>query len=454
VRRSRYRTTVALFGLSFLLMGSFASTAAAKPVGAGFEPAWAPPLFAPQGLLRADKVAMPPSTVKRVVSGSWWGGPAVASTGETVTVYMSDAYPQDEANRATWVNFFAWLHHGSELPSLTVYVALLSEVQSFCGPEAAGCYSSARKILVIPGDLEPGVDFDIAAHEYGHHVAANRRNDPWDANGYGPKRWATYTSVCSRAAAGTAFPGDEGAHYTLNTGEAFAEAYRALEESRGVYPWAHLPLVVDASFTPDAGAQAAALADVQQPWTAPSSMTVDGRFTTRAVGLNATVGRTLTLKTAAAAPVKILAPGPYALVVRDLSKQNNFHLTGPGVDRKTGVPARGRVSWALALRSGVYRYRSDVHPSLRGSFRVAGTGAARALAPVERTIATGLDGTVQATVSGTANATVQILEPASGHVLAPPASGTVSATACGQRSLLLRVMAKQAGTFHVVVSVP
>ena len=47
-----------------------------------------------------------------------------------------------------------------------------------------------------------------------------------------------------------------------------------------------------------------------------------------------------------------------------------------------------------------------------------------------------------------------ILEPASGHVLAPPASGTVSATACGQRSLLLRVMAKQAGTFHVVVSVP
>ena len=118
------------------------------------------------------------------------------------------------------------------------------------------------------------------------------------------------------------------------------------------------------------------------------------------------------------------------------------------------MPARGRISWALALRPGVYRYRSDVHPSLRGSFRVAGTGAARALAPVERTITTGLDDTVQATVSGTANATVQILDPASGHVLAPPASGTVSATACGQRSLLLRVMAKQAGTFHVVVSVP
>ena len=241
-----------------------------RPPGTrALEATWAPPVFAPYGRLLDGKAGMRPSSVDRVVRGSWWGGPSVASTGETVTVFLSDAFPQDESTRATWVNFFAWLHHGSELPSLTVYVALLSEVQSFCGPEAGGCYSPARKILVIPGDLDPGVDFDIAAHEYGHHIAANRRNDPWDPNGYGPKRWATYASVCARAAAGTAFPGDEGAHYRLNTGEAFAEAYRALEESRGVYPWAHLPLVVDASFTPDAGAQAAALADVQQPWTAP-----------------------------------------------------------------------------------------------------------------------------------------------------------------------------------------
>ena len=37
---------------------------------------------------------------------------------------------------------------------------------------------------------------------------------------------------------------------------------------------------------------------------------------------------------------------------------------------------------------------------------------------------------------------------------ARPAPGTVSATACGQRSMLLRVAAKQAGTFRVVVSTP
>ena len=116
--------------------------------------------------------------------------------------------------------------------------------------------------------------------------------------------------------------------------------------------------------------------------------------------------------------------------------------------------ARGRVSWALALKPGVYRYRSDVHSALRGSFRVSSAGAARAFAPVEHTIATGLDGTVQATVSGTANATLELVDPSSGRVLAPAAPGTVSATACGQRSMLLRVAAQRVGTFRVVVSTP
>ena len=162
------------------LVGGLASGATATPGPGGAarleEPGRRP--SSPRGLLRADEVGMRPSSVDRVVRGSWWGGPSVASTGEPVTVYLSDAFPQDESARATWVNFFAWLQHGSELPSLTVYVALLSEVQSFCGPEAGGCYSPARRILVIPGDLDPGVEFDIAAHEYGHHIAANRRNDP------------------------------------------------------------------------------------------------------------------------------------------------------------------------------------------------------------------------------------------------------------------------------------
>jgi len=167
------RRSTLLFGLGLLLAGSLAASAAAAPGTARSQATWVPPVFAPYGRLLEARAAMRPSSVKRVLQGSWWGGPSTASTGETVNVFLSDAFPQNESTRATWVNFFAWLNHGSELPSLTVYVALLSEVQSFCGPEAAGCYSPAQKILVIPGDLDQSVNFDIAAHVRGQELRHN-----------------------------------------------------------------------------------------------------------------------------------------------------------------------------------------------------------------------------------------------------------------------------------------
>jgi len=450
--RRRFRSCTVLAGLGLLLACGLVSSPGAAPIGStGGASA-----FLPSGWLRAETAAMRPSSVKRVTAGSWWGGSTVASTGETVNVYLSDSFTPDDATRATWANFFAWLDHGSELASLTVYIATLAEVQAFCGAEAAGCYSPASKVLLIPGDLGEGVDFDIAAHEYGHHIASSRRNDPWDPNGWGPKRWATYVGVCSRAAAGKAFPGDEGQYYTLNTGEAFAEAYRALEEARGMYPWARLPLVVDPSFAPEAGADAAALAGVRQPWNGPASTGWDGSFTAPTVNLTAAVGpgRTIALKTAATATARSLAAGTYAISVRDLSAKDNFHLSGGGLDRKTGVPGRGRVTWTLALKPGVYRYRSDAHPDLRGSFVVTAAAQSITGAPRDRTISTALDGTFQATVSGSANATVELLDPASGQVIAGATPGPLSATICGQRSVQLRVAARQAGTFHVAITTP
>jgi hypothetical protein len=63
------------------------------------------------------------------------------------------------------------------------------------------------------------------------------------------------------------------------------------------------------------------------------------------------------------------------LVVTDSSKSDNFHLTGPGVNRATGVKFRGRTTWNLAnVQVGVYRYRSDRHKTLRGSFSVTASG--------------------------------------------------------------------------------
>ena len=62
------------------------------------------------------------------------------------------------------------------------------------------------------------------------------------------------------------------------------------------------------------------------------------------------------------------------LTVSDRSKTDNFHLTGIGVNKATGVRFRGRVTWNLNVSTGVYRFRSDRHKSLRGSFSVTDAG--------------------------------------------------------------------------------
>jgi hypothetical protein len=96
---------------------------------------------------------------------------------------------------------------------------------------------------------------------------------------------------------------------------------------------------------------------------------MNGWFTVGTVAptrLAASVGpkRTISLKP------KIVEVGPATLTVNDRSRSDNFHLTGPGVNKKTGVAFRGRVTWNVSLQPGSYTYRSDKHKSLRGSFVV------------------------------------------------------------------------------------
>jgi hypothetical protein len=83
-------------------------------------------------------------------------------------------------------------------------------------------------------------------------------------------------NVCSRVMSRTAYPGNEGAYYTLNPGEAFAETYRVLNETQ-----AGLPLtwpIVDPSFRPDANALEALKEDVLEPWTAAPTQRIPVRF--------------------------------------------------------------------------------------------------------------------------------------------------------------------------------
>ena len=91
-----------------------------------------------------------------------------------------------------------------------------------------------------------------------------------------------------------------------------------------------------------------------------------------AARLSASVGpgATIVLRRATArARLVAIKHGRVVITVRDLSARDNFHLTGPGVDRATSRAGRTTVTWRLTLRAGIYRYRSDARPSLKGSFR-------------------------------------------------------------------------------------
>lgn len=84
-------------------------------------------------------------------------------------------------------------------------------------------------------------------------------------------------------------------------------------------------------------------------------------------------GFTITLKRGGG-PVKTLRAGTYRIVVSDKSSLHNFHLFGPGMNKKTTVPFMGSQTWTVKLKRGRYTYQCDVHAAagMKGSFRVTG----------------------------------------------------------------------------------
>jgi hypothetical protein len=66
-----------------------------------------------------------------------------------------------------------------------------------------------------------------------------------------------------------------------------------------------------------------------------------------------------------------LKAGKYKIVIKDRSNIHNFHLTGPGVNKKTSVAAKGTFTWIVTLKKGTYKYVCDPHVALmKGSFKV------------------------------------------------------------------------------------
>jgi len=83
-------------------------------------------------------------------------------------------------------------------------------------------------------------------------------------------------------------------------------------------------------------------------------------------------GASISLKKSSGASAKALKAGKYSVSVRDLSKAQNFHLIGPGVNKATGVGFIGRATWAVTLRKGTYRFQSDPSKArVHGSVRVS-----------------------------------------------------------------------------------
>jgi hypothetical protein len=197
--------------------------------------------------------------------------------GYSVSVAFSSGVPVDPALAGSYVGFLDALPHGPELRRLNILIADSREVASLCGGDESdgilACYGSRGQQMIVPSTGLTTTTEDggyttayVLTHEYGHHVAANRTNQGFEAIDYGPKFWASQELVCDRAIRRKLAPGDEAGSYLRNPGEAWAEVYARLTFPD--QPWTFTRLL-----RPDLAALDAARRDVLTPWTANTSKT-------------------------------------------------------------------------------------------------------------------------------------------------------------------------------------
>jgi hypothetical protein len=265
---------------------AFLTAALAAAVVAG--PAQAQPTATP--LVRSNLGAAPfvrihdavvPSGSRRAKHAirsalSGYGGVYYAPDGTPVHVFTSNSYAHDGSVNQSYADFLGGLYHGTELAKLTVYVAPYDEMQRLCGADSDACYTDDNNLLVTLGDTPPdGTSIeDLAAHEYGHHIANHRLNQAGRAPDYGPTYWSTYEHVCERDGH-TMFPGNEGKHYEQNPGEGWAETYRALNGK--IAPWN----TVGNIFYPTNRSLALAKRDVLKPYDGGEYIDRKGRLSRR-----------------------------------------------------------------------------------------------------------------------------------------------------------------------------
>jgi plastocyanin len=70
--------------------------------------------------------------------------------------------------------------------------------------------------------------------------------------------------------------------------------------------------------------------------------------------------------------LKTIKAGTYRIKVEDKAAIHNFHLVGPGLNKKTGISFKGETTWTIKLKAGRYTYQCDPHAAsgMKGTFRV------------------------------------------------------------------------------------
>ncbi|HEX4678003.1 MAG TPA: plastocyanin/azurin family copper-binding protein [Gaiellaceae bacterium] len=113
-----------------------------------------------------------------------------------------------------------------------------------------------------------------------------------------------------------------------------------------------------------------ALAALAAALAAPSALAAGN--TLNGTVLNGTVGPGFTISlTQGGKHVSKLKAGQYTIVVNDKATIHDFHLSGPGVDKKTSVGGQGTTTWKVTLEKGSYHFQCDPHASImNGSFAV------------------------------------------------------------------------------------
>jgi len=81
---------------------------------------------------------------------------------------------------------------------------------------------------------------------------------------------------------------------------------------------------------------------------------------TNANALTGTVGPGFTISM----NKKTVKAGTYVITIHDLASIHDFHLTGPGVNKKTSVAGTSTTKWTVRLKKGTHHFVCDPHQTI------------------------------------------------------------------------------------------